>query len=542
MLACVYVAITNTYTAAHRELLDLVMAVKDSGCISQVEHVSKTKIRGLLALLKHDNLLIAQSMEGQPARLCFSPDIQSFYDLRMRHDRFLDRYMLENNLFVPEILRSELVWQIDEETYYNRMEGLNNLMKHVAEFYAGYLGVPLTGSSLSSQIPVRQMLPMNRNLLKDSQEEVATGVSAGRIYAQNHGSSASSCTTLSDSTNATSIFGQDQRQRNSGGSRVLGVLEKDTMMLDNSCYSSCSSPGPILFYSLDPSSLSMSLSAKEQKFSFSRTITPPNTVVSTPKTVDWYAAGCRTSSTVQTTAAKQQQPVTSRYLNRASLPQPAASQHYSNYGYSSGAHYSDSSAGCGGLYDHQSMSRGMEYSAYPPQAHGHHATNAGYYIEGQVQDYEHMQQMPPRGYSSGYADPGNRFSTTQGRGYAPQYGQDRGHADVHRTGQYDDRREYYESYPRYITESNDQQYAHLSEHSYIPHHNNYKSLPAYDQHQQQQRNVFEMKDMLYGLTTVPHDYSAKEIDRVSNCSHLSSLSNSGRSSCASLWDELLNDA
>jgi len=302
----------------------------------------------------------------------------------------------------------------------------------------------------------------------------------------------------------------------------------------------------------------MSLSAKEQKFSFSPAITPPNTVVSTPKAVDWYAAGCRTSSTVQTTAAKQPQPMTSRYLNRASQPQPAASQHYSNYGYSSGAHYSDSSAGCGGLYDHQSMSRGMEYSAYPRQAYDHHyatdTNNAGCYGQGQAQDYEHMQQMPPRGYSSGYADPGSRFSTTQGRGYAPQYGQyhpsqGRGHADVHRTGQYDDRREYYESYPRYITESNDQQYAHLSEHSYIPHHNNYKipvvaasassRLPAYDQHQQQQRNLFEMKDMLHGLATVPHD---KEIDRVSNCSHLSSLSNSGKSSCASLWDELLNDA
>ena len=39
-------------STAHKELIDLVMAVKECGTISNLECVSKTKIRGVIALLK----------------------------------------------------------------------------------------------------------------------------------------------------------------------------------------------------------------------------------------------------------------------------------------------------------------------------------------------------------------------------------------------------------------------------------------------------------------------------------------------------------
>lgn len=293
MLACIYVAITTTYTAAHRELLDLVMAVKDSGCISHVEHVSKTKIRGMLALLKHDDLLVTQSMEGQPARLCFAPNIQSFRDLRMRHDHFLERYMMEHHLFVPAFLKSEIVWQIDESTYYQRMEGLNHLMKNVAEFYAGYLGVSLPSTpgaiSPTPSVPVRQMLPTNRNakplndyshnqdfLSPENLHISLTGLTLSSINnnnCQDHCSSSSSCTTLSDST-----FGNDAFEAN------------DNERLMNNMYNSN---------------------------------VPDNTstdIDSSSQSVDWYAAGRQTSANMRTVAIAnlQQQAAASNYLNRVS--------------------------------------------------------------------------------------------------------------------------------------------------------------------------------------------------------------------------------
>jgi len=419
MLACVYVAITNTYTVAHRELLDLVMAVKDSGCISQVEQVSMTKIRGLLALLKHDNLLITQRMEGQPARLCFSPDIQSFYDLRMRHDRFLDRYMEDHYLFVPAILRSELVWHIDEETYYNRMEGLNNLMKHVAEFYAGYLGVPKTASSLSSQIPVRQMLPTNRKLLKSSREGIASASAAmySFPYAQDHSSTTSSCTTLSDTTNPASIILRQGGFVTTLGSNMSSGISDDVGVVGAEKESFHASP--------DASSTA---SSSDQHRSL-------------PAELDWYTAGCRTSSTARAAAkaSLQQQAMTSHYLNRVAgnyqntTSNGAGSPADYYYGQQAPRHPGYGSGASASLYG----SRSTAYSAPavpPPPSYSPYSSygdqhspaplpppttySTDYdYSPYSYNNYDHNQSQE---YARGHAEP----VVGQGRNgdsYAPQY-------------------------------------------------------------------------------------------------------------------------
>lgn len=66
----------------------------------------------MLALLKHGELLITQGEEGEPVRLYLAYGINTFKDLRDRHDAFLNRYMQEHHLFIPVILKTELVWQV----------------------------------------------------------------------------------------------------------------------------------------------------------------------------------------------------------------------------------------------------------------------------------------------------------------------------------------------------------------------------------------------------------------------------------------------
>lgn len=141
----------SSKTPAHRELIDMVMAVKDSGKISQLDHVSKTKVRGVLALLKHGELLITQGEEGEPVRLYLAQGIGSFKDLRERHDSFLNRYITEHKIFIPVILKSELIWQFDEATKLSRIDAIGKIIVQLQGFYANY-SQQGAGSEVSSSV------------------------------------------------------------------------------------------------------------------------------------------------------------------------------------------------------------------------------------------------------------------------------------------------------------------------------------------------------------------------------------------------------
>jgi hypothetical protein len=52
VLSIIFAVFTLVKTTAHKELIDVVMAVKECGSISYLERVSKTKVRGVIALLK----------------------------------------------------------------------------------------------------------------------------------------------------------------------------------------------------------------------------------------------------------------------------------------------------------------------------------------------------------------------------------------------------------------------------------------------------------------------------------------------------------
>jgi len=55
--------------------------------------------------------------------------VDRFEKLRECHDRFLQAYMLENQLHVPEELRGEVVWQVSAEERRRRVEQLEGLAK-----------------------------------------------------------------------------------------------------------------------------------------------------------------------------------------------------------------------------------------------------------------------------------------------------------------------------------------------------------------------------------------------------------------------------
>lgn len=134
---------------AHRELIDMVMAVKESGRVTQLENVSKTKVRGVLALLKHGELLITQGVDGEPVRLFLSRGIDNFGSLRTLHDDFLLRYIAEHHIFIPDVLKAELIWTFSEPERRERLQLMNTFVQQVELFFQEYT-YQSTTSSVSS--------------------------------------------------------------------------------------------------------------------------------------------------------------------------------------------------------------------------------------------------------------------------------------------------------------------------------------------------------------------------------------------------------
>ena len=90
VLACIFIsASVLKKPVAHRELIDLVIEVKESSLFPDFEDVSKTKIRGMLALLKHSHILEPYLFEEDPVKLKLVDSIQNFTMLRKIHDAFL---------------------------------------------------------------------------------------------------------------------------------------------------------------------------------------------------------------------------------------------------------------------------------------------------------------------------------------------------------------------------------------------------------------------------------------------------------------------
>ena len=94
VLCIIFVAFTLVRATAHKELIDLVMTVKESGLISNLENVSKTKVRGVIALLKLASIVETRGgiNDKVPVTLTLSPTVDSIETLREQHDEFLSTF------------------------------------------------------------------------------------------------------------------------------------------------------------------------------------------------------------------------------------------------------------------------------------------------------------------------------------------------------------------------------------------------------------------------------------------------------------------
>lgn len=136
VLACIFVAVKSGATLAHREIIDMVITVKDSRAVTELDTVSKTKVRGILALLKHGELLTTRGLDGEPIRLVLTPGINTFRDFRDRHDMFLTRFMVEHQITMPPTDMAEVVWQYDVDAKSERLANMERIISLLKVYFS----------------------------------------------------------------------------------------------------------------------------------------------------------------------------------------------------------------------------------------------------------------------------------------------------------------------------------------------------------------------------------------------------------------------
>lgn len=138
VLAAVYVAVQMAEKPAHREIIDMVMSIKSNPMFSNLQNISKTKIRGLLALMKHGKMLDAQGAEGEPVKLSIPVGVTAFENLRAQHDKYLRTFSNEFQVPMDNEYWSEIVWSSADVELKKLPSLCNAYVKELKTFFKSY--------------------------------------------------------------------------------------------------------------------------------------------------------------------------------------------------------------------------------------------------------------------------------------------------------------------------------------------------------------------------------------------------------------------
>ena len=186
-LCCIYLASTisipgedsiqNQYPArTHKDLVDAVMHVQDVGHLGYEEKVplSKTKLRGVLGLLKNAGVLIVQHEDEQnhcsktthfdstqsitttsaspikEVKLVMNPSVRNFEDFRKMHDNYIPECLKLVNAKLSATDTSRVIWsQADKESKLTRSSCYIGLIRGIVKAQLIRTYVSIDSSSLN---------------------------------------------------------------------------------------------------------------------------------------------------------------------------------------------------------------------------------------------------------------------------------------------------------------------------------------------------------------------------------------------------------
>ncbi len=131
-----YVSVKSAAPLAHRDLMDMILTLKETKTLGDdMASVSKTKLRGILALLKNAHALLATAGQGDSVRLYLGKAVTTFRMFREKHDAFINRCILQQHMFLPLTVKVEVLWQgSDEQSIMDRCEALREFESLIEDF------------------------------------------------------------------------------------------------------------------------------------------------------------------------------------------------------------------------------------------------------------------------------------------------------------------------------------------------------------------------------------------------------------------------
>jgi hypothetical protein len=112
----------------------MLMLVKQTRLLTDIENVSKTKIRGIFALLKNSHAMVTAGPEGESVRINLGKGITTFRHFREKQDSFISKCVTLQQIFIPYETKGDLIWQLDPVTMQLRVEELWSLEVSLHEF------------------------------------------------------------------------------------------------------------------------------------------------------------------------------------------------------------------------------------------------------------------------------------------------------------------------------------------------------------------------------------------------------------------------
>jgi hypothetical protein len=142
---------------SHREIMDLLMLAKDSRVYgNDLMDVSKTKIRGVLSLVKNAHVVTASEPgEGESIQLFLGKDITLFQQFREKQDAFINKCCMLQHIFIPLSIKGELVWipspnDSRDNFVSKRTDELKSYESILEKFFLNELAKKKSGDSVSS--------------------------------------------------------------------------------------------------------------------------------------------------------------------------------------------------------------------------------------------------------------------------------------------------------------------------------------------------------------------------------------------------------
>ena len=127
------------HALTHKELIDFLTYYKKSSGSDILDNITKTKTRGVLALLKHADAIESFCPIGLSVQISISSKVETFDQFKSLHDQFLTKSAQKFKIKLTKIEWNSLIWNSPESNSKN-VNKSNDFLEEISLFFNYFPG------------------------------------------------------------------------------------------------------------------------------------------------------------------------------------------------------------------------------------------------------------------------------------------------------------------------------------------------------------------------------------------------------------------